>query len=73
MPIMAFKIEGKEMNPSLFSESVVGQCTPQVRLGKHAPSKQKSHDNTTAVSCEVYVHALLVQHLYSMFFQHGVG
>jgi len=26
---MAFKIEGKEMYPSLFSQSVVGQCTPK--------------------------------------------
>jgi len=27
MPIIAFKIEGKEMYPSLFSQSVVGQFT----------------------------------------------
>ena len=46
-----------------------------VRLGKHAHSKQKSHSHTnSAVSRQVYVHALLVQHPYrpSVFFQHMV-
>jgi len=42
-------------------------------LGKHAHSKQKSHAHTTSVvSCQVYVYALLVQHLSSVFFRHMV-
>jgi len=41
-----------------------------VRLGMYAHSKQKSYSHTTfAVSHQVYVGALLVQHLYSVFFQ----
>jgi len=40
-----------------------------VKLGKNAHSKQKNHSNTSsAVSRQIYVHALLVQHLYSVFF-----
>jgi len=36
-----------------------------------AQQTEKKHSHTdSAVSCEVYVHALLVQHLVSVFFQH---
>ena len=50
----------KKCTPSLFSQSVVGQCARQT---------EKSHSYTNpAVSRQVYVHALLVQHIYSVFF-----
>jgi len=53
----------KKSTPSLFFQSVVGQFTPKW-LGNHAHSKQKNHSHTnSAVSRQVYVHALLVQHL----------
>jgi len=59
---------------SLFSQSVVGQIHSRVvRLGKHAHSKQRKTTPTqTAVIRQVYVDALLVQHLYNVFFQHMV-
>ena len=39
----------------------------------HAQQTEKSHTYAnSAVSRHVYVHALLVQHLYSVFFQHFV-
>ena len=38
-----------------------------------AHETEKIHSHTTsAVSSQVYVHAQLVQHLYSVFFQHMV-
>ena len=49
---------------SLQSGKVWQACTPQT---------EKSHSHTnSAVSHQVYVHALLVQHLQSVFFQHMV-
>ena len=40
---------------------------------ERAEETEKSHSRTnSAVSRQVYVHALLVQHLYSAFFQHMV-
>jgi len=73
---MAFKSEGKECTPSLFLQSVVGQTTPNGKAQQEcARQTEKSHSHTnSAVSRHVYVHALLVQHLYrpSVFFQHMV-
>jgi len=44
-----------------------------VKLGKNAHSKQKNHSHTSSVvSRQIYVHALLVQHLYSVFFRYMV-
>jgi len=65
LPIMAFKVEGKEMYPIIvFTMCCWSVHSQVVRLSKHAHSKQKNHSHTTsAVSCQVYVHALLVQHL----------
>jgi len=61
---MAFKIEGKEMYPIfVFAMCCWSVHSEVVRLGKHAHSKQKNHSYiNSAVSCQVYVHALLVQH-----------
>jgi len=40
---------------------------------QRAQQTEKSHSHTnSAVSHQIYVHALLVQHLYSVFFQHMV-
>ena len=70
---MAFKSEGKDMHPI----TVFAECwsihSKMVRLGKHAHSREqteKSHSltNSAAVSRHVYIHALLVQQLYSVFF-----
>jgi len=65
----------KKCTPSLFLQSVVGQSI-QSRTARQACAQQteKSHSHTTsAVSRQVfYVHALLVQHLYSVLFQHVV-
>jgi len=65
IPIMAFKIEGKEMYPIfVFAMCCWSVHSKVLRLGKHAHSKQKKHSHTnSAVSRQVYVHVLLVQHL----------
>jgi len=62
---MAFKIEGKEMfSIFVFANYCWSVHTEVVRLGKHTLSKQKSNSHTTsAVPRQLYVHALLVQHL----------
>ena len=74
---MAFKIEGKEMYPIfVYAKCCWSIHSKLVRLGKHAHSRQereKSHSYTnSAVSRHVQIHALLVQHLYSVFFQNTV-
>jgi len=39
----------------------------------HAQQTEKNHSHTNSlVSGQVYVHALLVQHLYSVFFRHMI-
>jgi len=62
---MAFKIEGKEMYPSFFSQCVVGHCTLSGKAWQACAQRtEKNHFHTTsAVSHQVYVHALLDQHL----------
>ena len=69
---MAFKFEGKEMYPIfVFAKCCWSIHSKLVRLGKNAHSKQRKATRTQiAVSRQVYAHALLVQHLYSAFFQH---
>jgi len=71
---MAFNIEDREMYPIFdFAMCFWSIHSKLVRLGKHANSKQKSQSHTTsAVSRQVYVHALLVQHLLSAFFKYLV-
>jgi len=71
IPIMAFKFEGKEMCPIfVFANCCWSIHSKVVRLGKNAHNKQRKATPTeTAVSRQVYVHALIVQHLYSVFFQ----
>jgi len=73
---MAFKIGGKEMYlASLFSQCCWSvHSTTVVALGKHARSVQRKATpaQTPTVSCQVCVHVLLVQHLYSVFFQLSV-
>jgi len=62
---MVFKIEGKAMYPILvnFAKYCWSVHSKVERLGKHTYSKQKSHSHiTSAVSRQVYVHALQVQH-----------
>ena len=64
---MAFKIEGKEMYPIF----VFAKCCWSVHSKVYskawqafAQQTEKSHSHTTsAVSRQVYVHALLVPHL----------
>ena len=70
---MACKFEGKEMYPSLFLQCCWSIHFKVVRLGKNAHSKQRKATPTqTAVSRQVYVRALIVQHQYSVFFQEMV-
>jgi len=72
---MAFKIEGKEMYPIF----VFAMCcwsvhskVKAVKLGTCAQQTEKNHSHrNSAVSHQVYVHALLVHHLL-VFFQHMV-
>jgi len=68
---MAFKIEGKEMltiekyTPSLFSQSVVGQFTTSGKAWQACAQQTENsrfHTNS-AVSRQVYIHALQVLHL----------
>jgi len=71
---MAFIFEGKEMH-SIF---VFAKCcwsihSKVIRLGKNAHSKQREATPTQTLQFHVkfmYVHALLVQHLYGAFLQH---
>jgi len=53
------------MHPTLFSQSVVGQFTPKWQnLARMSTANRESLSHTnSAVSREVYVHALIVQHL----------
>jgi len=73
---MSFKFEGKKCAPSLFLLSLVGQFTPKwLGWQECAQQTEKSHSHAnSAVSCQGYVCALLVQHLCrpSVFFQHMV-
>jgi len=65
---MAFKFEEKEMYPIfVFAKCCWSIHSKVVRLGKNAHSKQRKANLTqTEVSCQIYVHAILVQHLYSV-------
>jgi len=65
MPIMVFKIKGKEKYPIFdFAMCCWSTHSWMVRLGKHVHSKQKNHSHiNSAVSHQVYVHALPVQYL----------
>jgi len=72
---MAFKIEVKNV-PILVLPKVLFFSSLH-RSGGAWPTctqqTEKSYAHTTsAVSCQVHVHALLVQHLYSVFYQHMV-
>jgi len=71
---MAFKFDGEEMYPIfVFAKCLWSIRSKVVRLEKKAQSKERKATPTqTAVSRQVYVHALLVQHVYSAFFQHMV-
>jgi len=75
---MAFNFEGKERNaPHLCFCKVflVNSLQSGKAWREYAQQTGKSHSHTnSAVSRQVYVHALLVQHLYkpSVFFQHAV-
>jgi len=62
---MIFKIEGKEMlHIFVFAKFCWSAHSEVVRFVKHLHSKQRRHSHTTsAVLRQVYVHALLVQHL----------
>ena len=62
---MPFKLVGKEIDPIFVFAKFWSIHSKVVRLGKNAHSKQKkNHFHTnSAVSCQVYLHALLVQHL----------
>jgi len=54
----------------MFCWSVHSKVT---RLSKHAHRKQKKHSHTnSAVSRDVYVHPLLVQHLWSVFLHYMI-
>jgi len=74
---MALKTEGQEMYPAaLFSPSVLVSSLHQSGGAWYACAQQteKSHSHTTfAVSCQVYVHVLLVRHLQGVFFQQWFG
>jgi len=64
---MTFKTEGKEMYPILCLREVL--LISSLLSGKAwqacAQQTEKYHSYTnSAVSCQVYVHASLVQHLY---------
>ena len=71
---MAFKFEGKEMYPNLvFAVLWVISLHSGKACQECAQQTEKSQSNTkSAVSLQVCVYALLVQHLYSAFFQHMV-
>jgi len=62
---MAFKFGDKEMYLILFSHSVVDQFTPSGKAWQECAQQiEKSHSHTnSAVSRQVYVQALLFQHL----------
>jgi len=67
--IMAFKFEGKEYPAFVFAVLLVNGKAWHER----AQQTEKSHSHTnSAVSRQVYVHAQLVQHLSTVFFQHMV-
>jgi len=60
---MAFKSEGKEMYPNFVFAKCCSMRTANGKIHPHTSS---------AISRQVYAHALLVQHLYRTFFQHIV-
>jgi len=63
---MAFKFEGKNVPHLCFRKCCWSIHSKVVRLDKDAHSKQrKATLQNSAVSRQVHVHALLVQHLYS--------
>ena len=59
------KLRVKKCTPSLFSRSVVGHFTPSSNAWQACTQQtEKNHSHTnSAVSCHIYLHALLVQHL----------
>jgi len=69
---MAFKTEVKEIYPIFVSAKYCWSIHSNVvRLGKHAPSKQRKATHTQTLQFQVtFMHVLLVQHLQSVFFQH---
>jgi len=73
---MAFKSEGKKCTPSLFSQSVVDQFTAKwyglasMQIAHREKPLPHKLCRFTLSSCSL--HALLVQHLCSVFFQHMV-
>ena len=61
---MPFNFKGKEMYPVFVFENFWSVHSKVVRVDKNAHSKQtKTISTQTAVSHQVYLHALLVQHL----------
>jgi len=60
----------KKCIPSLFSQSVVGRFTPKWQCTRQ--TKPLPHKLCRLTSSLCGLHALLVQHLYSEFFQHMV-
>jgi len=63
----------QKMCPIVFTKWYWAVHSKVVRLGKHAHTKQKSHSHTTsAVSYQVYMHALLGQRLQSIFSRYGL-
>ena len=72
---MAFKFEDKEMYPIfVFAKCCwLVHCKWYKAWQERAEQTEKRHSHTIcAVSRQVYVHDLLVQHLYSAFFQYMV-
>ena len=72
---MAFKFEGKEMYPIfVFAKCCwLVHCKWYKAWQERSEQTEKSHSHTIyAISRQVYVYDLLVQHLYSAFFQHMV-
>jgi len=68
---MAFKFEGERNITHLRFRKVL--LVNGKAWQERAHQTEKSHSHTTsAVSRQVYIHAQLVQHLHSVFFQHTV-
>ena len=60
---MPFKFEGKEMYPIFVFANFWTIHSKAVSLSKNAQTKKKHFHTNCAVSYQVYLHALLVQHL----------
>ena len=68
------KLRVKQCTPSLISQGVVGQFTPKWKglESMRTANREPTPTQTLQVSRQVYVHALLVQHLQSVFFQNMI-